>query len=481
MVPHFDTTWSLSISALMAHRVTYVLVPLLFFCALWSGHAQSLRLGDAYYLKLGRGLTDFAGDAGARAGVADLYDVEKFVDSDRLQYVLSSELGYQFTAGFSTALGYQYGTYYFIRGQQRELHTVQLLGRYGLGGRSWRVSPYVDIGVNATKGLQRIGLGPTMGGGLDIVVNDRISLTLESRVNLTFPDHAVDGHGGEGIPFDVLSQLPSFGAKLTLTSSATPPDVLVINGPSEVEAGEEITFRAAVNEEKASRPLAYEWTFGNGGTGSGRTATHTFPQGGTYTVWFEASNEAGRASESVTVNVRDPAASLQIASMEVAPNPSTVDQDVHLYARVDGGEPASYEWDLGDGTSATGPSPTHTYSEPGEYTVQLTVSNDVETDTRTQNLRVNESAERVMAGPYTVQVGAFTEEENAERRALRALSAGYRVRVRSALVEGGILYRVYAGSFQSEEEAERHVNRFRAFAPDAFATRADTEEETEED
>jgi len=34
----------------------------------------------------------------------------------------------------------------------------------------------------------------------------------------------------------------------------------------------------------------------------------------------------------------------------------------------------SYRWDFGDGATATGASPTHVYSSPGNYTVRLTVT-----------------------------------------------------------------------------------------------------------
>jgi chitodextrinase len=40
------------------------------------------------------------------------------------------------------------------------------------------------------------------------------------------------------------------------------------------------------------------------------------------------------------------------------------------------GQVTGYEWSFGDGTSATGPSPTHTYESAGEYTVTLEVTDD---------------------------------------------------------------------------------------------------------
>lgn len=54
------------------------------------------------------------------------------------------------------------------------------------------------------------------------------------------------------------------------------------------------------------------------------------------------------------------------------------------------GDPLSFQWSFGDGTTSTDPAPSHTYAEKGVYTVRLTVSDGV-----------NETP----AQPITIQVG----------------------------------------------------------------------------
>jgi|GEM_PF-1067778 len=49
----------------------------------------------------------------------------------------------------------------------------------------------------------------------------------------------------------------------------------------------------------------------------------------------------------------------------------------------------SWLWDFGDGDTSTDQNPTHTYSIEGEYTVKLTVSNAVGTDTKTKTGYIN--------------------------------------------------------------------------------------------
>ncbi len=36
----------------------------------------------------------------------------------------------------------------------------------------------------------------------------------------------------------------------------------------------------------------------------------------------------------------------------------------------------SYAWDFGDGTTASGPNPSHQYNQPGSYDIQLIVMNN---------------------------------------------------------------------------------------------------------
>jgi PKD repeat protein len=56
-------------------------------------------------------------------------------------------------------------------------------------------------------------------------------------------------------------------------------------------------------------------------------------------------------------------------------------------SRDSDGTIASYTWDFGDGTSGTGPSPSHPYATPGSYNVTLTVTdNGGATDAETQTV-----------------------------------------------------------------------------------------------
>ena len=58
----------------------------------------------------------------------------------------------------------------------------------------------------------------------------------------------------------------------------------------------------------------------------------------------------------------------------------------------------AFEWDFGDGESSTEPNPVHTYAEPGEYEVTLTVMNECGFNSITQTVVVMANAVGEISG-----------------------------------------------------------------------------------
>ena len=54
------------------------------------------------------------------------------------------------------------------------------------------------------------------------------------------------------------------------------------------------------------------------------------------------------------------------------------------------GSVSSWEWDFGDGNSSTNSNPSHLFGAPGTYTVSLTVTNTIGSDTETQIITIND-------------------------------------------------------------------------------------------
>lgn len=119
---------------------------------------------------------------------------------------------------------------------------------------------------------------------------------------------------------------------------------------------------------------SYAWDFGDGTTGTGVTAVHTYVNPGTYTVTLTVTDNKGAVSAPVTNQVT------VITGIPTASFTSTTHQ---LTASFDGsgssdadGTITSYAWDFGDGTTGTGATPSHTYAAAGTYNVTLTVTDN---------------------------------------------------------------------------------------------------------
>lgn len=171
---------------------------------------------------------------------------------------------------------------------------------------------------------------------------------------------------------------------------ATAPVVNSVDTPDTLETGESGTFEATIqNQQDADEPLTYTWDYGDGSTGSGLLTNHSFNSTGQYTIQFRASNEGGADSASASVTVVQPPQPAQITSINANPNPVDAGNQVNFSSNVQGDSPITYNWDFGDGANGEDSSPTHTYAEAGEYTVELQASNSVGEDSRSVTLQVN--------------------------------------------------------------------------------------------
>ena len=169
---------------------------------------------------------------------------------------------------------------------------------------------------------------------------------------------------------------------------ATAPVVQSVSGPDTLETDESGTFEASINQE-ADSPVTYTWNFGDGSTGSGLLANHSYSSTGRYSVRFEASNEGGSDADTISVTVVPPPQPAQITSLNASPNPVDEGETVRFNSNVQGDTPYTFRWSFGDGSTSSSQNPTHTYEEPGQYTARLETSNDVGDDTRTVTVRVN--------------------------------------------------------------------------------------------
>ncbi|MFH0865978.1 MAG: PKD domain-containing protein [Bacteroidota bacterium] len=146
----------------------------------------------------------------------------------------------------------------------------------------------------------------------------------------------------------------------------------------------------------------YEWNFGDGTLSTTTSPTHTYNSSGTYTVTLTAYSKNMKKSDIVTAQVFITTYSAVEPEANFTYSPSTLYcGSIITFTDQSTNYPSSWLWDFGDGNTSTLQNPSHTYNLAGTYTVSLTATNSVGSDTKTINLFVTNAAS-ALAGTYDV-------------------------------------------------------------------------------
>ncbi|HEU4978544.1 MAG TPA: PKD domain-containing protein [Solirubrobacteraceae bacterium] len=188
---------------------------------------------------------------------------------------------------------------------------------------------------------------------------------------------------------------PQWTTQNAAVQTSLPPVAAFTLSPSPASRAAPVSFDAGGSSDPDGAIASYAWQFGDGASGSGVTAAHTYRALGTFTVTLTVTDGDGNASSvahQVTVQNLLPAAAFAISpAAPVAGQPVTFDGT--RSADPDGAI-AAYAWGFGSGAAASGPTVVRTFAA-GSQTVTLTVTDaDGATATATSALRVGKAAAR---------------------------------------------------------------------------------------
>jgi PKD repeat protein len=131
------------------------------------------------------------------------------------------------------------------------------------------------------------------------------------------------------------------------------------------------TFNAAGSQGGSGPIGSWDWSFGDGSSGSGVTATHTYPIGGSYQVTLTVTdiyNVMASLTQTIQVTGPPPVASFLFICSRLA-------CDFDASATTAGNPITSYTWSFGDNSSGDSmPVVSHAYFTGGAYTVTLKVT-----------------------------------------------------------------------------------------------------------
>ncbi|MES2592332.1 MAG: PKD domain-containing protein [Bacteroidota bacterium] len=134
--------------------------------------------------------------------------------------------------------------------------------------------------------------------------------------------------------------------------------------------GEVVLFNSIGSSGAA--PLTYAWDFGDGTTGTGGATTHSYTADNLYTVTLTVTDLNGcDSSIQHQILIAHPVAAFTDSVLSIGcgvTNMQFTDQSTGVSINA-------WEWDFGDGASATQQNPMHAYTLPATYTVSLVTTN----------------------------------------------------------------------------------------------------------
>ena len=181
----------------------------------------------------------------------------------------------------------------------------------------------------------------------------------QGRVHVVYSDIGVGGE--RDIFYVTTAQVTSY------------PVAMFDAAPKQGQAPLAVTFDAAPSYDPDGNIVSYRWQFGDGSNGEGVRANHIYSKNGSYTATLtviDDEKQSSNASTTITVGVPPVA--------RVSANPTSGNSPLNVV--FDGSESydadgiiTSFKWDFGDGTSGTGQTASHTYTNLATRLATLTV------------------------------------------------------------------------------------------------------------
>ncbi|HEX6084602.1 MAG TPA: PKD domain-containing protein [Thermoanaerobaculia bacterium] len=163
----------------------------------------------------------------------------------------------------------------------------------------------------------------------------------------------------------ILAQVGSTVGGVSVSIAAAPPAVVA-----------DFTYSASTlavtfTDTSSGNPTSWKWDFGDGSKSTERNPVHLYGVAGNYNVTLEATGAGGTSTRTkfVTLSTGTPVAAA--FDYEIDPNNTL---NVQFFDRSTG-DPTSWNWEFGDGSTTSTRNPQHTYPAGSTYTVKLTASN----------------------------------------------------------------------------------------------------------
>ncbi len=188
-----------------------------------------------------------------------------------------------------------------------------------------------------------------------------------------------------------------------------PPTARITASRTQALVDETITFDGSTSSDPDGSITQFAWSLGDGETSDQSSVQHAYSEPGEYTVMLTVTDDEGadgQSSRQITISSDNqlPTANIQASKIQV---------EVSEEITFDGsgssdpdGTIEQYAWTFGDGGTSSQQVATHAYSQTGDYTVTLRVTdNDGGTSQSTVPINVAAEPSRLSVSPPSGQLG----------------------------------------------------------------------------
>ena len=221
--------------------------------------------------------------------------------------------------------------------------------------------------------------------------------------NWNFGDGA---HSNDKSPEYIYSTAGDYTINLTVTNengtNSKTQKIIVQEAQNEDKVLPVANFRSSVMSGHAPLSVQFtdssqdatewNWNFGDGDNSIDESPEHIYSTAGNYIVNLTVHNENGTDSTTQEIVVDEAPIDDEVppvADFNANPRSGNAPLSVHF---TDSSQNATeWDWDFGDEATSTLQNPMHTYTESGNYTVNLTVNNENGTDSKTLEIIVQEA------------------------------------------------------------------------------------------
>lgn len=142
-------------------------------------------------------------------------------------------------------------------------------------------------------------------------------------------------------------------------------------------------YQFTANNLSSTTGLTYLWYFGDGSTGTGSPASHTYASAGVYHVSLVSTDGTCRDSVSTQIIINPSLCGVSISKVNTTGNTWQFTAN-----NVNGAPSQTYAWSFGDGNTSTGSPVTHTYATAGNFTVFVASNSNGCVDSSTTSISI---------------------------------------------------------------------------------------------